>query len=1193
MSFPHLTRLLADDPAITRVIGRVTSVLAVAEPARAIALAALVEASGRRPIVVAVPTTAEAERLINDLELFIGDGEVLSYPAWETLPFERISPSIETMGRRLETLWHIQEPSRYPKVVVAPLRALMQRLSPGSDRLDPIVIGAEDTIDQANLVRTLVDHGYRRETQVEHRGEFAVRGSIIDVFPSTADGPYRIDLWGDEVERLCEFTVADQRSTVDRAEIEIFGCRELLPTPEVRERAEELQASEPWGREQWQRLADGEIFDGMESWLPWLTDEVRVLTDIVPADGQIILVDPSLMRSRGSDLLAEEADLARSLARTWGAVGEPDGDSGSSDSQPDQAFPTLHVPFDRLLAQTAAPAVTTTSVPEGPDVAVLPASGWDPPGEALAARIQKLLADGARVVVAADGAGTAKRTESLLADWGIALSVHGHSMPDVLGPGAHLVVTRANRGFVLPEAGIALLTESDLTGRRRAHRRSRVRKRQSDGFFDDLQPGHYVVHHQHGVGRFAGMVTRAIGGHERDYLLLEYRGDDKLYLPTDQIDLIRQFTGADQPTLHRLGGSDFAKTKARVRSAVAEIAQELVVLYQKRVSTPGHAFAPDTPWQREVEAAFPYELTPDQATAIEEVKADMERPTPMDRLIVGDVGFGKTEIALRAVFKAVQDGKQAAVLVPTTLLAQQHFQTFSDRFAPYPIRVEVLSRFLTPAQIRKVVADTVAGEVDVLIGTHRILSEDLSFARLGLLVVDEEQRFGVSHKEALKGFTELQASTPPAEADGGDGPEINAEGAVPAGAVPAGAAVDVLTLSATPIPRTLEMSLTGIRDLSVLNTPPADRQPIMTYVGEYDERAAAEAIRRELLREGQVFFVHNRVQSIEKVANDLANLVPEARIAIAHGQMDEGTLEKTVIDFWEGHYDVLVCTTIIESGIDMPTVNTLVVDRAELLGLGQLHQLRGRVGRSGQRAYAYLFTRQDASLTEEAYERLKTIGEATDLGSGFQIAMRDLEIRGAGNLLGTGQSGHIAAVGYDLYCQMVTDAVAQLSGRAPEPPIEIKIDLPGAANLPDDYVTGQAQRLEAYRKLAGVTDTAEVDAIATEWQDRYGSVPPTAERLLDVARIRAHCVRLGITEVIVIGGPGFGGPEHVAKLGPVVLKASQEVRFKRLFNHGVWKPAEYGDRGGQLQVGLMRKKSVADDLVTFFETMFPPEESDR
>jgi transcription-repair coupling factor (superfamily II helicase) len=469
----------------------------------------------------------------------------------------------------------------------------------------------------------------------------------------------------------------------------------------------------------------------------------------------------------------------------------------------------------------------------------------------------------------------------------------------------------------------------------------------------------------------------------------------------------------------------------------------------------------------------------------------------------------------------------------------------------------VLSRFLTPAEARKVVAATAEGKVDVLIGTHRILSDDVRFAMLGLLVVDEEQRFGVAHKEAIKQFR---------------------------------SDVDVLTLSATPIPRTLEMSLTGIRDLSLLNTPPADRQPILTYVGEYDERAAGEAIRRELLREGQVFFVHNRVQSIDKVANDLANLVPEARIAVAHGQMDEGTLEKVVLDFWDGQYDVLVCTTIIESGIDMPTVNTLVVDRAELLGLGQLHQLRGRVGRSGQRAYAYLFTRPDAVLAEEAYERLRTIGEATELGAGYKIAMRDLELRGAGNLLGTGQSGHIAAVGYDLYCQLVIEAVAELNGRPIEQPSDIKLDLPVAANLPESYVAAEYQRLEAYRRLAAVRSAGEVADIRAEWQDRYGPVPGPAERLLDVALLRSHCARVGVRELIVINGPGFGGPELVAKLGPVRLRASQEIRFTRLFGGGVWKPSEYGDEGGQLQVGLMKKGNAVKDLVTFFETMFPAEE---
>lgn len=1181
--FSKLTRLVSEDPALTRIVGRASTVLAVPEPGRAIAMAALATASERRPIVVATPTTTEADRLAADLRIFLGsassDGSginadgtaageggdpVLVFPAWETLPFERISPSIETMGHRIKTLWHLQDPERCPRIIVAPIRALIQRLAPGSDDCHPLIVGVEDRLDSDELTRQLVSFGYRRESQVEHRGEFAVRGSIVDVYPSTADSPIRIDLWGDEVDRLCEFTIADQRSASDRAEVAIFPCRELRPTNEVQEKAEKLVATEPWGREQWQRLADGEMFDGMESWMPWVSDEDRLLPDLLHDDAMIVLVEPTRMRDRAGDLLAEEADLATSLARTWKLADKPDSDveepndqdSDGEDSNIQDSNLRLHLPFDRLLAKTAVPIVSTTPVPEGPDVAAMSASGWEPPGEALAARLNSLVSNGTRILVAADGVGSGARAKDLLAEWGIGVTDHGETLPSDFDRGTHLIVSHIERGFVLADVGLAVLTEADLTGRRRAHRRSRARKRQSEGFFDDLEPGNYIVHHQHGVGRFGGMVKKTIGGHERDYLVLEYRGNDRLYLPSDQIDFIRRYTGGDQPSLHRLGGSDFAKAKAKVRSAVAEIAQELVVLYQKRISTEGHGFAVDTPWQAEVETAFPYELTPDQAVAIVDVKEDMEQTLPMDRLVVGDVGFGKTEIALRAVFKCVQDGRQAVILVPTTLLAQQHFQTFSDRFAPYPIRVEVLSRFLTAAQARKVVSQVTSGEVDVLIGTHRVLSEDVQFKKLGLLVVDEEQRFGVSHKEALKQFRSN---------------------------------VDVLTLTATPIPRTLEMSLTGIRDLSLLNTPPADRQPIMTYVGEYDERAAAEAIRRELLREGQVFFVHNRVQSIEKVANDLRALVPEARIAIAHGQMDEGTLEKTVLDFWEGNFDVLVCTTIIESGIDMPTVNTLVVDRAELLGLGQLHQLRGRVGRSGQRAYAYLFTRPEAALSEDAYERLKTIGEANELGAGFQIAMRDLELRGAGNLLGVGQSGHIASVGYDLYCQMVIEAVGELNGVAAPEPSEIKLDLPFDAHLPADYVTAEPQRLEAYRKLAAVTSEDAVEQIRDEWSDRYGPVPDAAAQLLEVARLRAHCSRVGVTELVVVKGPGFGGPEFVAKLGPVQLKTSEEIRFNRLFAGGVWKPAEFAERGGQLQVGLMKKKALAADLVTFFETMFPIE----
>jgi transcription-repair coupling factor (superfamily II helicase) len=660
--------------------------------------------------------------------------------------------------------------------------------------------------------------------------------------------------------------------------------------------------------------------------------------------------------------------------------------------------------------------------------------------------------------------------------------------------------------------------------------------------FEDLKPGDFVVHHHHGVGRYAGMVKRMIAGPngknvERDYLLLEYKGGDKLYVPSDQIDAVRHYVGGESPTLHRLGGSDFAATKARVRSAVREVAQELVVLYQRRMNSAGHQFGPDTPWQAELEGAFPYVETPDQLTAIREVKADMEAPHPMDRLVCGDVGFGKTEIAVRAAFKAVQDGRQVAVLVPTTLLAQQHYNTFADRFAAYPVRVEVLSRFLTATQARKVIDGLASGEVDVVIGTHRLLAQDAKFKDLGLLVVDEEQRFGVQHKEAMKKL------------------KVN---------------VDVLTLTATPIPRTLEMSLVGIRDLTLLQTPPADRQPILTYVGEYDERAAAEAIRRELLREGQVFYVHNRVLDIEAKAASLREMVPEARIAVAHGQMDEGSLEQIVVDFWEGRYDVLVCTTIIESGIDMPTVNTLVVERADRLGLGQLHQLRGRVGRSGSRAYAYLFHPRDQVLTEEAYERLKTIGEATELGSGFKIAMRDLEIRGAGNLLGESQSGH------DLYCQMVTEAVAELKGEEVRAPAEVKLDVPGNAFLPTDYVTKEELRLEAYRRLATVTTEAEVDDIATEWADRYGPVPEPAQALLAVGRLRAESHRVGIREVVATS--------RDVRVSPLHLRTSEAMRLKRLVRDAIYK-----EDSGQLVLPLKRGQDVVAGLIALLRQLVPVE----
>ncbi|MBV14296.1 MAG: transcription-repair coupling factor [Acidimicrobiales bacterium] len=1140
-----LPDLLEDEPALASVLGRRHATLAVPEPARAIVLAAVARQAGRYPLVVAVPTGSEAEFLAADLRLYLGHDNVELFPAWETLPFERVSPGVETMGRRLHVLHRLSSLADRPQVVVASGRALVQRLGPGAGDVEPILIGPGDVVDQTLLVSDLVAAGYRREYQVEHRGEVAVRGSIVDVWPSTSEAPVRIDLWGDEVDRLCEFGVADQLATISRAEVEILPCRELILDGEVRERAAALVGEQPWGREQWDRLSSGELFDGMESWLPWLSGDERVLFDLLDDDSLVVALEPRRLRDRIADLQAEEESLADTLAVTWGA----DVDD----------FPRLHTGWDRLLVHTNAPVWTLDAVPEGPGVETISASGWhvvpgavDTDSGGVVGRLASLLADGIRVVVVADGEGSVDRLSQRLLESGIE-AASADSGTDLRAGGARLVVAPLERGFVLPSSGLAVVTEAEITGRRRTRRRTKPRRTAAVRVFEDLAPGDYVVHEHHGVARFAGLVTRTLGGVERDYLLLEYRGDDRLYLPTDQIDVIRPHTGGEKPSLSRMGGSDWQKAKSKVRSAVDEIAQELVLLYQQRVVAAGHAFAADTPWQRELEQSFPYQETADQLGAIEDVKADMERALPMDRLVCGDVGFGKTEVAVRAVFKAVQDGRQAAILVPTTLLAQQHGQTFRDRYAPYPVRVEVLSRFLTPAEARRVAEGLADGSVDVVIGTHRLLSGDIVFKNLGLLVIDEEQHFGVSHKESIKALR---------------------------------SDVDVLTLTATPIPRTLEMSLTGIRDLSLLNTPPADRQPILTYVGGYDERAVAEAIRRELLRDGQVFFVHNRVYDIDQIAGGIRELVPEARVAVAHGQMDEVSLENIVMDFWEGRYDVLVCTTIIESGIDMPTVNTLVVDRADLLGLGQMHQLRGRVGRAGQRAYAYLFTPPDRSLSEEAYERLRTIGETTDLGSGFRIAMRDLEIRGAGNLLGTGQSGHVAAVGYDLYCQMVTEAVDELAGRVPEVPAEIRVEVPVDAHLPEDYVSRSDLRLEAYRKLAaaGTTpDAANVEAVRSEWEDRYGPLPPAAEALIAVGRLRALCVERGMTDVTVGRGPGLGGPERVARCSPVVLPLSRQTRLARLHHHAVYK------EGSRQLILPVDGDDLVGDLVSMIEDLIPVE----
>jgi transcription-repair coupling factor (superfamily II helicase) len=1092
--------------------------IVVPPPLRALFLAGMAEESGG-PVFALVAGERDAEELADDLDLFTDDS--LFLPAWETLPFEHVSPNVATMAARAAARHALQE-GRPGAVVVASVRAAVQRVSPSP--VDPQLVQVGDEVDLGRLTGDLAAAGYTRTDRVETRGEFAVRGGIVDLYPAQGREAVRIDFWGDRIEEITAIDIGSQRSVEPRESVIAYPAREVRPDDRLAGVARSLLKTDPWAAATWDRIAEGVSFPGIESWLPWLADE-RTAIDEAPT-ATVVVFEPHRVADRAGDLNREEAELAATLAPTWGA-GAPEAG----------AHPALFLPLGPALP--AERLIEAPAVASRPGEEALAVRGLDAaPGDAasVAAAIGRLIEGGVQVVVAMDGTGAADRVARTLGEEGTALERAG-----VAGAASVVIASGIHRGFVAPELGVAVLGEQEIAGRRRAHRRVRPQAAAAPGY-GDLRPGDFVVHRHHGIGRFEGMVTQSMGDIERDYLLVAYAGQDRLYVPTDQLAAVRKYTGGEAPRLSRMGGADWERTRGKVRKAVAAVAQEVVALHRRRARISGHAFGGDTPWQREMEASFPFEETPDQMTAIADVKGDMEADAPMDRLVFGDVGFGKTEVAIRAAFKAVQDGRQVAVLVPTTLLAQQHHQTFSDRFAPYPVRVEMLSRFLTTKQQRAVVAGVADGSVDVVIGTHRLLSDDVTFRDLGLLVVDEEQRFGVAAKDRIKAWR---------------------------------ASVDVLTLTATPIPRTLEMALTGIRSVSRISTPPEDRHPILTFVGPYDEQTVSAAIRREMLREGQVFYVHNRVQSIDHAVARLRALVPEARYAIAHGQMSEGQLEQVMLEFWRGDHDVLVATTIIESGLDLPQVNTLVVERADLLGLAQLYQLRGRVGRSTQRAYAYLFHPEHERLSEEAYRRLEAIGEFGDLGSGFQLAMRDLEIRGAGSVLGNVQSGHISAVGFDLYVELVADAVAELETgvRREEAPGEVRIELPIEAHLPDDYVPEGDARLEAYRRLAAATTGAAVDDVVAEWEDRYGPLPPKATTLIDVARLRVEAMRVGLTEIVAM--------RREARLAPIVLSPSQEVRLQRLSSRAVIR-----DRA--LFVPLP-PEDPAVGLATFVRTMWPPE----
>ncbi len=1175
MSLSGLLRVIADDPQLRRALEEADAPVSVGadliappalRPFLAAALAGAGVAQGARRFVLAVTATArEAEDLTAALGSLLPGAAAAYFPPWETLPHERLSPRSDTSGQRLAVLRRLAhpdpaDPRSGPLTVVAtPVRCVLQPMVGGLGELEPVQLREGEAADLEDLVMRLVEIGYARSELVGNRGELAVRGGILDVFPPTEEHPVRIEFFGDTVEEIRYFRVADQRSLHSAADgLWAPPCRELLLSPAVRERAKDLADEHPGLSDVLGKLADGITVEGMEAFAPVLAERMDLLLDYVPAGGCVLACDPERIRARAAELVSTSQEFLEASWVNAAAGGEVPIDLGAAAFRPITEVRSVAgdagLPWWTITPFAADPAASDAgpALIPGTRIALNPADATDSsPGETgleagdgdgrdayrmeaspaeayrgdtrrVVTDVRRWLDDRWRVVLVTEGHGPAQRLVELLRGEGVGARLGDADTGEPPEAGlVHVATGTIARGFTWPSVQLAVLTEADLAGQRTAgagHERMPSRRR---GGIDPLRlvPGDYVVHEQHGVGRYLEMTSRTVSGATREYLVIEYapgrRGQppDRLYLPTDQLDEVTRYSGGEAPSLHRLGGADWAKTKGRARRAVREIAAELIRLYSARTASPGHAFGPDTPWQRELEDAFPYVETPDQLAAIDEVKRDMEKPVPMDRLICGDVGYGKTEIAVRAAFKAVQDGRQVAVLVPTTLLAQQHLATFSERYAPFPVEVRPMSRFQSDAEVADTLAGLAEGKVDVVIGTHRLLSAETRFRQLGLVIIDEEQRFGVEHKEYFK--------------------RLRTE-------------VDVLAMSATPIPRTLEMGVAGIREMSTIQTPPEERHPVLTFVGPYEEKQIAAAIRRELLRDGQAFFVHNRVSSINKVAARIAELVPEARVAVAHGQMNEHLLESVMGEFLDRSHDVLVSTTIVESGLDIPNSNTLIVDRADAYGLPQLHQLRGRVGRGRERGYCYFLFPPEKPLTETAHERLATIQQHSGTGAGMYVALKDLEIRGAGNLLGGEQSGHIAGVGFDLYVRMIGEAVTELRGDGPAERPEVRVELPVDAHIPHDYVPGERLRLEAYTRIAAIDSADDIAAVLDELTDRYGPPPQPVLTLLAVARLRARARRAGLTDITQQGN-------HI-RFSPVQLPESREVRVQRLYPRTLLKP---------------------------------------
>ena len=1078
--------------------------------------------------LVVTATSREADQVRDTLRSLTPDVRVWDLPAWETLPHERLSPHPETVAKRMSVfreLGRMGSSSAEPLVVVASIRALMQPVNAQLREVRSIeLVKGHTDIDIDHLAATLVEFGYRRVDLVTRRGDFAVRGGIVDLFPPLAAHPVRSDFFGSRVDELTWFDVSTQRSLPETLDsVDILPARELPITDQVRHRARQLVAEYPGVAGMLEKISQGIATDGMESLQPLLVEALCPVTDFFPPSTRIIELGPERIAQRARDLVSTNQEF---LEAAWhqAAVG---GAERPIDFLAGQFFSRDEV----ITRATPRPWLSVHGLDSGlPGQIVLPITALPLErggGDQVLELIRHRVDSGFTVVVCAKGVGMVHRALEVLAKADIAgVEVTGDS-PLQGAPVVSVVRATLDHGFELESKRILVVGEVEFFGSAQAasakSQRTLASKRRSGVDPLELSPGDFVVHDTHGIGRFVEVVERPVstGGRDakvstREFVVLEYapskRGHppDKLYVPTDQLDVLSRYIGADQPALSKMGGAEWAAAKSRARKAVRDIAVDLVKLYSARMASPGFAFSPDTPFQRELEEAFAFVETPDQLTTIDEVKADMERPIPMDRLIAGDVGFGKTEIAVRAAFKAIQDNKQVVLLAPTTLLVAQHSETFTERFQPFGVRVASLSRFTAPKDAKRILEQLKEGAIDVIIGTHRLLSDQVAFRDLGLVIVDEEQRFGVEHKDKLK---KLRTN------------------------------VDMLAMSATPIPRTLEMAVTGIREMSTLQTPPENRHPILSYVGPGSDQQIQAAIRRELMREGQVFYVHNRVAGIHAVAKRVSELVPEARVAVAHGQLPEAQLERIMLDFYHGEYDVLVSTTIIETGIDVTNANTLIVDRADRFGLAQLHQLRGRVGRGRERAYAYFLFDPEDSIGETAIERLETLAANSDLGSGMRIAMKDLELRGAGNLLGAEQAGHIQGVGFDLYLRMMAEAIGTFRGEVAPEQVELRLELPVDARIPHDYIDSDRLRLEAYQKLSQASaPTVEGDhtqAVVDELVDRFGPLPAALQTLVAITQLRKRARQSGLSEVLVMGST-------LRIVGPP-LPDSLQVRLKRLY----------------------------------------------